>query len=500
MKKVGIIDLGSMTIRLVIFELLSDSTFKIIEDIKENTYLAKDSEKTMCLDSGEIKKATHSIYLYKELARKYKVDELKCYVSSTYKNYRNSKKLLSAIEKESKVAVELLNEEKEVEASFIGAINNLEIDEGVLLDMGGRRTKLVWFENRKIKKWCNLPLGSITLNSLVDLKKMLSEDDEIKLKEVLRNQLKSIEWLDKIESLPVVGIGAPMRNLAKVHGFMCEYPLNILHNYQIKEEDLEEVYELIKNKTYKEKLQIKGLSPARAKLFTGELFIIEEILSHSKTEKIIISGNGMREGMVYSNYLKVFESKEEIFENSLSEIMEKFNLPREDGERNYKVFKKIYDKIQKTHKINIRDDRTLKTACYLGRAGININFYDHPIHSLYMILNSGLKGLSHRDLLIAALIVSEQSDCNDLYKRFEDLLGKKDINCIKKLSTILKVVKLLNGNFLVENEDFKVEVKEKKIILGLENKSLLDAQLGKFLLSKDMFKELFNKDLVISAV
>ena len=152
------------------------------------------------------------------------------------------------------------------------------------------------------------------------------------------------------------------------------------------------------------------------------------------------------------------------------------------------------------HKINIRDKKILKTACYLGRAGVNINFYDHPLHSLYMIVNSGLRGISHRDLLIAALIVSQQNKFNDLHKDFTDLLGKKDIKCIKKLSVLLRVSKLISKNVLINSNDFKVEVNEKKVVLNVEKGRLLEVQISKILMSGKRFKELFNRELVVCAV
>jgi len=500
MKRIGIIDIGSMTARLVIFELLSDSTFKIIEDIKENISLGERIRKEKMIDRSKIKLVSHTIYLYKELSYRYGVEDLHCYLSSAFEECIDLEELIGTVAEETGVEIRLLSQEEEVEASFTGAVNNLGLDDGVLLDMGGTTTKLIWFEDRKIKKWNTLPMGAASLGEVADIKDIVGNKEERRLKEHVKNKVMSVEWLKDVGDLPLIGVGGSMRNLAKIHANMCEYPLNLLHNYQLKEGDVEVIYHHIKKKDYREKLKVKGLAVSRAHIFTGALFVMEEVLNFSGIENLIISGNGMREGMIYSNYLKVFNNTEEIFENSLLEIMEKFRLSVDDGEKTYRVFKKIYDKIQTVNKINIRDEKILKTACYLGRAGVNINFYDHPFHSLYMILNSGLRGMSHRDLVISALIVSQQNKFNDLYKNFEDLLGKKDINCIKKLSIILRVSKLLNKNFLVDKDEFKVEVRDKQVIFSVEKKNLLDIQISRMLMSSERFEELFNRELVVCGI
>lgn len=500
MKRIGIIDIGSMTARLVIFELLSDSTFKIIEDIKENISLGERIRKEKMIDRSKIKLVSHTIYLYKELSSRYEVEDIHCYLSSAFTECSDLEELITTVAEETGVEIRLLSQREEIEASFTGAVNNLGLDDGVLLDMGGTTTKLIWFEDRKIKMWESLPMGAASLGEVANIKDIIGNKEEKKLKEHVKSKIMSVEWLKDVGDLPLIGVGGCMRNLAKIHANMCEYPLNLLHNYQLKEGDVEVIYHHIKKKDYGEKLKVKGLAVSRAHTFTGALFVMEEILNFSGIENLIISGNGMREGMLYSNYLKVFKNTEEIFENSLLEIMEKFRLSVDEGEKTYRVFKKIYDKIQTVNKINIRDEKILKTACYLGRAGVNINFYDHPFHSLYMILNSGLRGMSHRDLVIAALIVSQQNKFNDLHKNFEDLLGKKDINCIKKLSIILRVSKLLNKNFLVDKDEFKVEVRDKKVIFSVEKKNLLDIQISRMLMSSERFEELFNRELVVCGI
>ncbi|GLI57246.1 exopolyphosphatase [Propionigenium maris DSM 9537] len=500
MKRIGIIDIGSMTARLVIFELLSDSTFKIIEDIKENIALGERIRREKLIGRSKIELILHTIYLYKELSHRYEVEDINCYLSSAYTGCSDLEELIARGAEETGIEIRLLSQKEEVDASFTGAVNNLGLNDGVLLDMGGTTTKIIWFEKRRIKKWESLPMGAASLGEIANIRDIIGNKEEKRLREHVKSRITSVEWLKDVGDLPLIGVGGSMRNLAKIHANMCEYPLNLLHNYHLKEGDVEVIYNRIKTKGYEEKLKVKGLAVSRAPIFTGALFVMEEVLNFSGIESLIISGNGMREGMVYSNYLKVFKSTEEIFENSLLEIMNKFSLSVEEGEKTYRVFKKIYDKIQTVNKINIRDEKILKTACYLGRAGVNINFYDHPFHSLYMILNSGLRGMSHRDLVTAALIVSQQNKFNDLHKNFEDLLGKKDLNCIKKLSIILRVSKLLNKNFLVDKDEFRIEVRDKQVIFSVEKKNLLDIQISRMLMSNDRFKELFNRELVVCGI
>lgn len=496
MNRIGIIDVGTMAIRLVIYELLSDKTFKIIEDIKENVALGEYALKEGMITGEKISEGANTIYIYHELCKRYGVRDTRCLISSTFSYCENLKELVDSISRKSSIVPEVLEERVEAEASFSGVINNIDVEDALLVDMGGNTTKLIHIERRKIKNWHTMKVGGAAIASSYKVLNRLEYTEEVVIRDMLRRKLGGVEWLPEVKGLPVIGVGGVMRNLAKIHTYMCEYPLNILHNYHLKIDDMEEVLDFIKKKTYDEKLKIEGLAKSRAYSIAGSFLIMDEVMKLCQSESIVVSGNGMREGMIYMNNLKV-DSSESVFEGSLNEVMNKFNLSKEDGENTYRVFKKIYDKIQCKHNIEIKDEKILKTACYLGRAGVNINFYDHPLHSLYMILYSGLRGISHRDLVVAALIVSQQTKFNDNYKKFKALLGKKEIKCIKKLSVILRVSKLLKENFLVENNEFSIDICDKKVVLRVKKSNLLDAQISRILMSGDRFRELFNKELVV---
>ena len=57
MEKIGIIDLGSNTARLVIVKLLGDGHFIVIDQIKERVRLGKDMEKDGFLKPTQIEEA-----------------------------------------------------------------------------------------------------------------------------------------------------------------------------------------------------------------------------------------------------------------------------------------------------------------------------------------------------------------------------------------------------------------------------------------------------------
>ena len=77
--------------------------------------------------------------------------------------------VLDAIRAESGFAVRVLSGEEEAEFDYYGALQSTPLDGGLLVDVGGGSTELVYFTKRKAVLGVSLPIGSLTLyNRFVD--------------------------------------------------------------------------------------------------------------------------------------------------------------------------------------------------------------------------------------------------------------------------------------------------------------------------------------------
>ena len=188
---------------------------------------------------------------------------------------------------------------------------------------------------------------------------------------------------------------------------------------------------------------------------------------------------------------------ENVYEYSLHSITENYNLSVETGDNTFTIFEKIFQELFPLHSIEDIDHKILKTACYFGRSGVNVNYYDYPLHSFYMILNSGLNGISHKKLLMAALIVSQQEKRNSLHLDYSDILSKSDVQLIDKLAVILKLSKIFNRVFVLEKLQFHVEINDKDVIFHVDEMDVLDIQISKLLVSGRRFKEVFGKSIKV---
>ncbi len=497
MKKIGIIDIGSNSIRLVIFRVTPAKNFYVIEDVKESVRLGEGLNQTGKLKPKKIELAYNTLKIFKGICDRNETDEILTFATAAVRNASNSSKLINTLEKDLQMKIRIFSGEEEAYYSLLGAVNSLDIEEGLLIDMGGASTELVWFKNREVYRWTSLNFGSVTLAHITRVKEKLSEASEQKLRDYIRGEYEKLSWLREVGDVPLVGVGGTIRNMAKVHSIMCEYPLNILHDYSLKVGDVNEIFDIVKKKNYASKLELPGLSKSRADIFTGALCAVVELLEFTSIEKVVISGAGIREGVLYEKLNEYGKHVDDVFETSLFDVMEHFSLSNENGERVYNLFTNIFESMKPLQGIIEVEDKVIKMSSYLGKVGMNINYYDHPIHSFYMIINSGIKGIKHRKLLTAALIVSQQDRFNDLAKDYSAILSKSDIRVIEKLSVMLRISKIFNRVFLLDSSKLHVEITDESVIFHIENEDVLDVQISRVLMSGKRFKETFGRQLIV---
>ena len=103
---------------------------------------------------------------------------------------------------------------------------------------------------------------------------------------------------------------------------MNSYPLELLHNYKVSVEGVKEVVNFLKDKDYKEKQDVQGLSKARADVYIGAAIAVEEVLIDFYVKELIISGYGIREGVLYERLSGCGKVIQDPFEDGFREILE----------------------------------------------------------------------------------------------------------------------------------------------------------------------------------
>ena len=88
-----------------------------------------------------------------------------------------------------------------------------------------------------------------------------------------------------------------MRLLSKLDRRQRAYPLNIMHGYCLETEGLAKLVDRLASCDLEERSLIPGMNPERTHSIVGGAVVAQGLLEHTGAESIMLSGEGLREGL-----------------------------------------------------------------------------------------------------------------------------------------------------------------------------------------------------------
>ena len=142
----------------------------------------------------------------------------------------------------------------------------------------------------------------------------------------------------------------------------------------------------------------------------------------------------------------------------------------------------------------------LRVAALLHDSGMRIKYYDHHKHSSYIILNSNLYGISHKDLVLASFVAGghRKSDFNELdMQKYRTMITPEDVEAIKTLSVILRIAESFDRSQSALITGINCDVLGDSVIMKTELTGDATLELNDANKIGSDFRKIFKKNLEI---
>lgn len=295
-ERIGILDIGSNSLRLVIYEKHTKSYIKEILNLKIPARLISYIKNDGTLSDTGIRKLLELLKQIHSVLSDFNLNILKATATAVLRNAKNRDEIEKAIKEQNIIPVTILSEQEEAYYGFLAVITSTNIKSGITIDIGGGSTEITLFQDREMFSYHSFPFGSLTLKDFFK-KDPPAFEDLRKLKEFLIYQYDSLNWLST-SSLPVIGIGGSARTIGKIHQQSCQFSSMGLHQYEMTLTEVNKVCDTLTSKSIKERTKIKGLSKERADSITPAAIAIQQLIQVTKSQKYVVSKKGLREGLL----------------------------------------------------------------------------------------------------------------------------------------------------------------------------------------------------------
>jgi len=477
----AVIDIGSNSARMVVFERTSRFGFHLLKEIKSKVRISEGAyENSGALQKDAITRALKALEGFLSIAKDYKARKILCVATSAVRDAPNRSEFLAMVRQTTGLNIKVIDGPKEAEYGAVAALNMLKLNDGITVDIGGGSTEMALIKNGKIEDLISLNLGTVRLKELV-FDKNLPLDEAVKFVQ---------KELDKVPShfktKTIIGIGGTNRALANAIMAITDYPVDTLHGFEFSlTESMDFLDSLIASKVGK--LKNFKIKPERYDVIREGALIVRYIIDKVSADRMVASGVGVREGVFLSDLLRNQNGKfPKNFSPSLRSLLDRFGSNEKPAKEICKVSKQLFDVLKIVHKLDDKELFYLDASAKLLNIGTYLNFYSHRYHSHYLILNSLDYGVTHIDKLIISSIVKYHG------KKFSGLeddaftpLLKPYAECIKWLSTILSIAEALTidksyakmefgyeGGMVIIKSDKNMYLAEEKLKMLLKGSGL----------------------------
>lgn len=450
MKRIGLIDIGSNTIRLVIFEFDKKTGLDEVLNIKTPARLSQYLTNDLTMTQEGIEVLTTTLSSFKRVSDKFATDELHPIATAAIRQSTNRDDIIKHIEQQLNITMRIIPEESEAFYGYYAITHTTNISDGISVDIGGGSTEVTLFKDKQLKDAHSFPFGVVTLTKKFFSDKPHNDKHAIKdMEKFLIKQFSQLDWLNDAQ-VALVGVGGSARNVARIHQSAHDYPIGGVHNYSMSAKDVEEVFSLIKKSSRDELKDVDGLSGDRIDIILPAVAVFKNLFTKINATQFTFSRKGLREGYVMHLISEQFPdqfNKENIRQDALYHLANEYKIEEKNAKQRVKLALSLLNQLIETKHLDISktDKRLFAEGSYLYYLGSFINADSSSPHTYYIIANSMIEGFTHQERVKLALLASfKNKSLMKFYSHETKWLVQDELDTIQSLGGIIKFINALN--------------------------------------------------------
>ncbi|WP_279223332.1 phosphatase [Megamonas hypermegale] len=306
----AVVDIGSNTMRLVIYKVEGGRPRALLNK-KEMAELASFIKDGMMVAEG-INRACYILDSFNLLARELGVTDMHVFATASLRNISNSQAAVTEIEDRTGLSISLLSGAQEAEYDFVGAARTVDLQTGLLVDIGGGSTELVFYKDMEIQHAVSLPIGSLSMYTKFVSRLFPTKKERKAIENCVEDMLDRYEVSNLGDCPSVCGVGGTIRAVDKLNSYFYNLSAN---NRFVTSENLRAMVKRLENREDKKFIPLDTLEillkvvPERVRTIMPGMIVLNTIVKHFKVQNIYVSRAGVREGFLYRQILSKKEEE-----------------------------------------------------------------------------------------------------------------------------------------------------------------------------------------------
>jgi exopolyphosphatase/guanosine-5'-triphosphate,3'-diphosphate pyrophosphatase len=434
---VAVVDIGSNSGRVMVFRPEAGGHLHVLAGSRASLRLARDLDRTGRIPPEALDRAYEALRDFRAIAGGSGVRRFEAAGTSALRDAANGPPFIKKVKRELGITIRILSGLEEARFGFLGAVGGLPVDDGAFFDLGGGSLQVGRFRNRRLVGALSVPLGSLRVSDAF-LKSDPPQPRELrKLRQHVKETLEEAGIKRLGEGEQLVGTGGSLRNLAKVDQRASDYPIARLHGYELARRRLHEIAATLAAARQKKRARVPGLNADRRDSVVGGAIVIETLMEVLGADAVVVSGQGVREGLALSMARETLDPSETVRQRSTDALAARFVGWSEDRAGRREAFAAaLYAALERGPSGEMAE--ALGQGARILDIGRTVDFFDRHEHVADLVLTTDLAGFSHRHVALLAAVVRQAGDEDErLGRSLAPLVMAEDEEPLERAAVLL---------------------------------------------------------------
>ena len=304
----AVIDIGSNSIRLVVYDDLSRAPFPRFNE-KSFCALGAGLDASGRLSDEAIAHAVDAVGRFEAIARAMRVEKVHVIATEATRRATNGGDFIAAVRRATGLEVRLLSGVEEATYAALGVISGFYQPKGLTGDMGGGSLEVAEVLGDEVgERTASMPLGALPVMAML-------ADGLDAAKKAVDDELNAS--LPPLLTDPVFyAVGGGWRALARVHIATTRAPISVVHGYDVAADELRTFAKRISRMNPEEVAVLPDLPARRSNTLPAAALVMHRVLKKLQPERVVFSMLGLREGWLYGQLDRTEQYRDPLLEGA----------------------------------------------------------------------------------------------------------------------------------------------------------------------------------------
>jgi exopolyphosphatase/guanosine-5'-triphosphate,3'-diphosphate pyrophosphatase len=449
-KKIGIIDLGSNSARLMVAHYTSGQAYRVTDEVSRRVRLSEGMGRDKVLQPAAMERAIETLKMFQAFCAANEIATVLPVATAAVRDAANRAEFLQQVARTTRLKLRVLTGEEEAYFGVLGVVNGLGLRAGLVMDVGGGSAEVSEVRASRFVRGMTSALGAVRLTELflpAAGRNRVKKGDVARLQEHIAEVFRAIGWMTLRPTEQLVGVGGTARALARIDRESRHYPLDLLNGYVLKQDRIEAlITRLIACPIDERPRKILGLQNDRADIILAGALVWAGALRQAGAAAVTVCAHGLRDGLLFREFLKpadppLIPNLREFSVHNLGRLCG-YEAPHVAHVAHLALA--LFDQLAHQHGDGDWERDCLWAAAHLHDIGTVVDYADHHKHSAYLILNAGLPGYTHRELVLIAQVCLYHRKGEPDTRLWREVLTPGDAERTRRLAALVRLAEYLD--------------------------------------------------------